>query len=135
MYKEKFWTQVSYTIKTCYQSDLFDLQNVRDNTESISNPEYQTSLIKYISGNCFYNGLLSRNQKLTDIDQKNSDNIDKLTKATPFIKHSLSLFHGFEPGILYNDNTWRKNQVITFPFHLSKTPAYFVAHRFSNHWT
>ena len=40
MYKEKFCSQISYIIKTCYQSNMFDLQNVRDNTEYISNPKY-----------------------------------------------------------------------------------------------
>ena len=47
----------------------------------------------------------------------------------------LYLFHGFEAGIKYNDDKWKINDVVTLNFHISKTPAFWIAQRFADHFS
>ncbi len=117
------------------QVGSFDMKETIENTEQIKNSDYHSSFINYVAGNCYYNGKLSNNEKLEPKEKICSDNIDNLAMSTATISKPLYLFHGFEPGINYNDGSWNINQEIIFGFHLSKTPAIWVAERFTNHFS
>lgn len=113
-----------------------------DLTESITatnislekNPKCYRPLIEYIAGNCQYNAKISHNEPISDTEQIKTNLLDELILATKPVAKPLYLFHGFEPGIKYDDHKWQIGSNIKFNFHLSKTPAIWVASRFTNHF-
>ena len=97
-----------------------------------------SSMFQYMAGNCFYNGKLSCRVPLFKEEEENTKNIDALSNVVKLItpkKETFHLFHGFEPGLKYGEANWDKGDIITFNFHLSKTPAIWVAQNFSDHWS
>jgi len=98
-------------------------------------PDLYGSLVSYISGNCYYNGKLSHQHELSDKEVGETKNLNDLISKTEPISKPLHLFHGFEVGIKYDDHKWKIGNKIIFNFHLSKTPAYWVASRFGDHFS
>lgn len=107
-----------------------------ENTSSTldNNPHLYRSMVTYNSGCCYYNGKISHGQQLSDDDKTETENIDKLSSLIAPLRQPLYLFHGFEPGLKYNDDEWVIGERVKIPFHLSKTPVYYVAKGFSMHF-
>lgn len=136
-YRSKLDKLLGITILNFKQYPEFDMtESIAKTKASLQkNPDYRKAMIGYMSGNCYYNSKLSHGEPLTDAEKNNTNLLDKLVLQTEPISKPLYLFHGFEPGIKYNDNQWQIGTNTTFNFHLSKTPAHWVASRFSNHFS
>ena len=127
---------LSYNVSN-FNDEIFDMTESIENTDQVlnNNNHYHKALTSYIAGDCYYNGKLSHNLQLTDEEQIAADNLDALVLQTKPLSKPINLFHGFEAGLRYGDDKWRIGDQISFPFHLSKTPAYWVAQRFTNHFS
>ncbi|XWV26233.1 putative orfan [Tupanvirus soda lake] len=136
MYRALLEKFLLYDIKNINNVSVFDMSESVNVTDETLNkyPQYYSSFLGYTSGNCYYNGKLSVGDDLNAEEKNHTENINNLVLKTKPINKPLYLFHGFEPGIKYNDNEWTLGNIITFNFHLSKTPAFWVASRFSNHF-
>jgi hypothetical protein len=135
-YKNLLNEALSYNIKNYKENDCFDMNESINNTNEASkeNISLYNSLVHYISGYCNYNMKLSNGVKLDIAEQQDTDNIDILVNKTKPINKPLYLFHGFEFGTNYQDHKWVIGQNLEFNFHLSKTPAYWIAKNFTNHF-
>lgn len=135
MYQKLLSEQLSYNLLNYQECDMFDISESTNDTNTIldifGSPHCLTN---YIAGNCYFNGKLSHHMTLTTKDQTEINNLDNLIHRTKPIYKKLTLFHGFEIGINYDDKNWKLNKVINFNFFLSKTPAFWVAKRFTNHF-
>jgi len=136
MFRKLLDKYLSFNIFNFTDSQSFDMEESIEKTNKTLEkyPHYNRTLINYISGNCYYNGKISHNYEVNENDLKESSDLDDLILKTQPMSKSLHLFHGFEPGIRYDDNNWKMGHKIVIPFHLSKTPAFWVAERFTNHW-
>ncbi|XWV24985.1 putative ORFan [Tupanvirus deep ocean] len=136
MYRTILENFLSFSIDCIYKNSVFDMTESVEKTDNAlkEHPEYNSSFLGYTSGNCYYNGKLSVGDKLNTEEKTHTENINKLVMQTKPIDKPLYLFHGFEAGVKYDDTKWMIGDDITFNLHLSKTPAFWVASRFSNHF-
>jgi hypothetical protein len=136
MYQAKLQEYLKLNLSTIKDYPEFNpCQNSADVESICQNTDMYHSMISYIAGNCYFNGKLSHNAKLIDNELKMTNDLDCIVSKLKPIPYPLYLFHGFEPGINYGDHNWTIGKVIKFPFHLSKTPAIWIADRFTNHYS
>jgi hypothetical protein len=130
--------QLTYTWNNYKQNPMFDITETVNKTYAASDKNSSlglyNDLIRYNSGFCDFNQRLSHGLKLSEDDTQYSKNIDKLVELTEPTEKNLYLFHGFEFGMKYGENKWKPGDKVRFDFHLSKTPGYFIAMSFTNHF-
>lgn len=135
MYRILLNQKLSLTIKNVDLKD-FDMREVICKTDRVLSafPKYNSVLLGYQTGFCYYNGKISHRIELTKTEQRLTDELDELIRKIEPMNRPLYLFHGFEAGLYYGDSKWKLGDEIEFNFHLSKTPAIWVASRFTNHF-
>lgn len=139
MYRNILNTYLEYNIFN-FGTNSVSTFNMSESTEKTNKtiekyPIFCQTLRNYIVGNCYYNGKISHNLALTEEEKQETNNLDKLIMETEPITKPLYLFHGFEAGLKYNDNKWKIGEEMNFSFHLSKTPAFWIARGFSDHFS
>jgi hypothetical protein len=112
----------------------WDETKKQTNSVTDQRPELYSPIFQYMCGNCYFNSKLSHGLSLSENDKKFSDGIDEAVSLTAGVDGPLYLFHGFEPGLNYGEDSWLVGSKIQLGFHLSKTAAFWVAERFSSHW-
>lgn len=136
MYRYILKKSISNNLQNFHDGKMFDMVESIEKTSRVLDkyPQYYKTLIGYISGNCYYNGKISNDIALSEEEDSTTKDLDRLVMMTEPISKPLYLFHGFEMGMNYNDKQWKIGESIVFNFHLSKTVAFWVAMRFSNHF-
>jgi hypothetical protein len=111
-----------------------DMRELRTKTEkATSDPDLYSGIIKWISGNCWLNSLITNGYKnhLSDIDKQIINSIDKSIELVEPMSKPLVLFHGFETYSNYNEKDFKVGYTFTFQGILSKTTCFRIAQSFA----
>ncbi len=102
--------------------------NKKDDEQTIN--EY-SSLMQYVSGNCWVNDKLSNQLNLDEKDIEMIKNIHSILDKVEPLSFSITLFHGFETYTYYRNENWKIGTVFQIPGFLSKTLSFNIANRFA----
>jgi len=86
-----------------------------------------SSIIKFVSGNCWFNTKLSHGHKIEEHEEKIINGINEGVKLVKQLTQPVSLFHGFEKYVNYK----KINDTISVPGIVAKTLSINVAKRFA----
>lgn len=114
-----------------YMNEIVTKTNKVFEEKTEKNLDEYSSLMKYISGNCWINDKLSLGFELDDNDIKMRDNIHSILDRVEPLSFPVTLFHGFESFTHYGENNWKIGDIINIPGFLSKSLSFNVAHRFA----
>jgi len=109
-------------------TDAYENSAVLETDQYVS---YYRKVISYMSGFCWINSKISNKFHLNAGDQAMVEAITEAQKVVKPFKRHVYLFHGFERLTYYGDHNWKVGQTIDFPWALSKTPVWTVAHKFA----
>lgn len=145
-----FYKVYSYIICSLYTflNNAKYIQNLKNNpnlnmtelwtkTESLfnvansPNQKLYSGILSYMGGNAWLNMKLSFGEILHGRDKEIFDSINVAVQNVEPLSYPITLFHGFETFTNYNENKWNKNDIISVPEFLSKTPSFDVANRFA----
>ncbi len=90
-----------------------------------------SSLMQYVSGNCWVNDKLSNQLNLDEKDIEMIKNIHSILDKVEPLSFSITLFHGFEPFTYYRNENWKIGTVFQIPGFLSKSLSFSIANRFA----
>jgi hypothetical protein len=123
-------------IKKILKNQDLDMKELRIKTEKAlsNNPDYYYGIVKWISGNCWLNTLITNNfeSELSNVDKKIIESINKTIELVEAIDKELILYHGFEKFTNYNEESFKIGSIISFPGILSKTTYFPIAQQFAN---
>jgi hypothetical protein len=114
-----------------------DMSEVRNKTnkmlDSDKNNNLYSGLLKWISGICWSNALITNGyeSELDDLDKEIIYSINRATELVEPIERNLTLFHGFEKYSYYGEENFISNTIIQFPGILSKTSKFQIANQFA----
>ena len=116
----------------------YDMVEVLDKTNkairAINDNDIYMSLVNYICGHCWINSKLSNNQKLSNDDIQQINNINYIIHTTEPMETELYLFHGFEKYTKYDEHNYKISNIINLKGFLSKTLSFDVAEIFAKHY-
>jgi len=121
-------------IETILITQDLDLKELRTKTEkATSNPDLYSGIVKWISGNCWLNSLITNGytNHLSDIDKQIINSINKSIELVEPMSKPLVLFHGFEIYSNYNEKDFKVGHTFTFQGILSKTTCFRIAQCFA----
>ncbi len=110
---------------------IFKTNKVLENKNDPQTLNEYSSLMQYISGNCWINDKLSLNIKLNEKDIKMQKNIHSILNKVEPLSFPITLFHGFEPFTHYREEEWKIGNIIRIPGFLSKSLSFNIAYRFA----
>lgn len=112
-----------------------NMVELRTKTNKImdSYPDLYSGVVKWISGNCWLNPIITNGykDKLSNTDLQIYDSISEAIKLVEPIEKPLVLFHGFEKFSNYDEMDFAVGKKFTFKGILSKTSFFPIAEIFA----